>query len=138
MPVDLSELKRLEAAATESLGPFEDGHTRAVEVFERALRHAAPALIAELEALRRDKERLDWMEANPYTAYRQRDHETGRVPDYHVLVSEDVHPRVGILKATFREAIDAAMPQPVAAILSTAPDLAADDERLRRETGGAR
>ena len=61
--IDLERLKRLEAAATESLGPFEDGRTRAVELFEQALRNVAPAIISEIEALRRDKARIDGLEA---------------------------------------------------------------------------
>lgn len=67
--------------------------------------------IAELEAevarLREDSARLDWLDANGFTAYRQIDPLDG-LSDHCVVVHETQKPRRGNVAATARAAIDAA------------------------------
>ncbi len=59
-----------------------------------------------------DTARLDWLDANAFTAYRGRDPEHGKLSDHVTLVDEDLYhsheQRTGIVKPTLREAIDEA------------------------------
>ena len=69
-------------------------------------------LSAALTASIADMERMEWLEANPYMAYRDRDCESRMLCDHHTLVDEDRghrHGRRGIVSPTIREAINAAM-----------------------------
>ena len=65
----------------------------------------ASAAVAEC---RRDAERLDWLDANGFTAYRRIDPIDG-LEDHCVVVHEGQKPRRGNVADTIREAIDAAM-----------------------------
>lgn len=65
------------------------------------------ALLKRVEEAELDSKRLDKLERSHYTLYRQRDFECGDLNNYHVAVDEDKQPRIGILKTTVREAIDA-------------------------------
>ena len=67
------------------------------------LREAAAAL----EAAREDGDRLDWFDANWFTAYRQCDPIDGLMA-HCVVVDESQHPRRGCVADTFRAAIDQA------------------------------
>jgi hypothetical protein len=67
-----------------------------------------------LDAIKRakseDKERLDWLESTPFTAYRGIDPEHG--PDRHFTIVDETMPeRRGIVTQTLRAAIDAARKQ---------------------------
>lgn len=64
--------------------------------------------VSKLEAHKRDTERLDWLEAHPFMAYRQRDPE-GPLEKHFTVVNEDAKPRTGMVAKTIRQAIDAAI-----------------------------
>lgn len=64
-------------------------------------------LTAERDALRADAERLDWLDANGFTAYRQIDPFDG-LSSHCVVVHETQKPRRGNVHDTIRGAIDAA------------------------------
>lgn len=66
-------------------------------------------LNAEVEEMRKDRERLDWMETNPFMAYRDRDPEDGTLSKHFTFVNEDKKPRRGTTAPTLRAAIDAAI-----------------------------
>lgn len=68
----------------------------------------ASNLVMELEALLKDKERLDWLDANGFTAYRNIDPIDG-LSGHCVLVNENMKPRQGIVSENIRAGIDAAM-----------------------------
>jgi hypothetical protein len=59
-----------------------------------------------------DTERVEWLEANPFTAYRVRDLDNGKMENHFTVVNEDASEvrggRFGCVKATFRKAIDEA------------------------------
>lgn len=56
-----------------------------------------------------DTERLDWLEGRAFTVYNSRDPENNKL-GFPVVVDEDrVGSRVGNVKKTLREALDAAM-----------------------------
>lgn len=65
------------------------------------------ALQAENERLKADSDRLDWMDSNNFTAYRQCDTIDG-LSVHCVVVPEAVDPRRGCVNDGIREAIDAA------------------------------
>ena len=59
-----------------------------------------------------DTERLDWLEARAFMAYRDRDPEDCTLSKHAVLVDEDYcrgKSRVGIVHSTLRECIDEAI-----------------------------
>jgi predicted secreted Zn-dependent protease len=62
---------------------------------------------AECERLREDAERLDWMDRNAFTAYRDVDPEYGTLDDHATVVAEGRRERRGCV-GTIRAAIDAA------------------------------
>lgn len=58
-----------------------------------------------------DTEMIDWLEENPFTAYRDIDPEHGKPYDHFTLVDEVkclLRGRTGIVKPTLRECITAA------------------------------
>ena len=61
----------------------------------------------EVEALRKDAERLDWLDANGFSAYRAIDPIDG-LSSHCVVVHETMKPRRWNVADTIREAIDAA------------------------------
>ena len=63
---------------------------------------------ATVDTLRRDAERLNWLDANGFTAYRQIDPIDG-LSGHCVVVHETMKPRRGNVADGIREAIDAAM-----------------------------
>lgn len=65
------------------------------------------AIIAALREAREDGARLDWLDANAFTAYRDRDPATQDLSDHAVVVDEDAPSRRGCI-GTIRAAIDAA------------------------------
>lgn len=72
---------------------------------------ALTSLREKLERAQKDTARLDWLEAHPFMAYRDRDPESGHLDDHFTLVDENKgrrDGRRGIVKATLREAIDEA------------------------------
>lgn len=59
-----------------------------------------------------DTMRLDWLESNPFAAYRDRDPDGGKLYSHFTLVDEDAgrrNGRRGIVKDSLREAIDEAI-----------------------------
>lgn len=93
-----------------------DQATEEIDLAQRALRAALTAAQERVKALEADGARLDWLGAHPFTAYRGRDYEDGRLDEHFTLVDEDKHPngegRTGIVRNTFRECLDAARAQP--------------------------
>ena len=65
------------------------------------------ALLADHARRQADSERLDWMDSNHFTAYRQRAPIEG-ISGHCVVVPEAVAPRRGCVNEGIREAIDAA------------------------------
>lgn len=65
------------------------------------------ALLADHARLKADAARLDWMDSNHFTAYRQCDPIDG-ISGHCVVVPEAVTPRRGCVNDGIREAIDAA------------------------------
>lgn len=63
---------------------------------------------AEIAADAKDAARLDWLDANGFTAYRSIDPIDGLEP-HCVVVRETMKPRRGNVAGTIREALDAAM-----------------------------
>lgn len=55
-----------------------------------------------------DSERLNWADANPFMAYRDRDAGDGSLQSHVTVVAEDKVPRRGNVRHSIREAIDAA------------------------------
>lgn len=70
-------------------------------------------LEAYLRELREDADRLDWLDANGFTAYRAIDPIEG-LSNHCVVVHETMKPRRGNVAGTIREAIDAARNRPKA------------------------
>lgn len=74
----------------------------------QALQAEVERLRAERDALAQDAARLNWMDANGFTAYRSIDPIDG-LSDHCVVVAETMRPRRGNVADTMRTAIDAAM-----------------------------
>ena len=66
------------------------------------------ACYSEMQDVRRDADRLDWMDANAFTAYRGCDSIDG-LSSHCVVVHEKPGPRRGNVADTIRQAIDTAM-----------------------------
>lgn len=71
-----------------------------------SLRRLPQWVRAHIAALQADKDRLDWMEANPFMAYRSIDPENYILSGHFTAIKRGG--RTGIVKFTFREAIDEA------------------------------
>lgn len=96
----------------EELRAIANTETAQVEWKNDALR-AAASEIERLAKFEQDSKRMDWFENRSFMAYRDRDCEFGTLVDHVTLVDEDGcrkrRSRVGIVKATLRECVDAAI-----------------------------
>lgn len=98
-------LSLIDRIVKEAVSVTDSGHTAFVPRYQlEQLAEARPALLSALE----DARRLDWLDANGFTAYRDIDPIDG-LSDHCVVVRETQKPRRGNVADTIRAAIDAAI-----------------------------